>query len=179
MALRHALFVWAFNPATCGSDSPPEIAAARVAGCTMLRSVITGELRSKIDRLWDAFWSGGISNPLEVIEQITYLMFIRRLDGIQTTKEHKTSRTGRPIESPIYIPDTNSLRWSTFSELQPERMYELVANGVFPWLRRLGGEDSTYSQHMKDARFTIPTPNLLVKAVDALASMFRDLDLSG
>ena len=62
----------------------------------MLRSVITGELRSKIDRLWDAFWSGGISNPLEVIEQITYLMFIKRLDSIQTTKEHKANRTEPP-----------------------------------------------------------------------------------
>ncbi len=134
----------------------------------MLRSVITGELRSKIDRLWDAFWSGGISNPLEVIEQITYLMFIRRLDGIQTTKEHKANRTGQPVESQIYTPETNLLRWSKFSELQPEQMYEVVANGVFPWLRQLGGDDSTYSHHMKDARFTIPTPNLLVKAVDAL-----------
>jgi len=134
----------------------------------MLRSVITGELRSKIDRLWDAFWSGGISNPLEVIEQITYLMFIRRLDGIQTTKEHKANRTGQPVESPIYTSETNLLRWSKFSELQPEQMYEVVANGVFPWLRQLGGDDSTYSHHMKDARFTIPTPNLLVKAVDAL-----------
>jgi type I restriction enzyme M protein len=134
----------------------------------MLRSVITGELRSKIDRLWDAFWSGGISNPLEVIEQITYLMFIRRLDGIQTTKEHKANRTGQPVESPIYTAETNLLRWSQFSELQPEQMYEAVANKVFPWLRQLGGDDSTYSQHMKDARFTIPTPNLLVKAVDAL-----------
>ena len=134
----------------------------------MLRSVITGELRSKIDRLWDAFWSGGISNPLEVIEQITYLMFIRRLDGSQTTKAHKANRTGQPIESPIYTPKTNRLRWSQFSELQPERMYETVADEVFPWLRQLGGDDSTYSHHMKDARFTIPTPNLLVKAVDAL-----------
>jgi type I restriction enzyme M protein len=134
----------------------------------MLRSVITGELRSKIDRLWDAFWSGGISNPLEVIEQITYLMFIRRLDGIQTAKEHKANRTGQPIESPIYTPETDLLRWSRFSELQPEQMYEVVANRVFPWLRQLGGDGSTYSHHMKDARFTIPTPNLLVKAVDAL-----------
>lgn len=134
----------------------------------MLRSVITGELRSKIDRLWDAFWSGGISNPLEVIEQITYLMFIKRLDGIQTTKEHKANRTGQPVESPIYTAETNPLRWSQFSEFQPEQMYEVVANGVFPWLRQLGGDDSTYSHHMKDARFTIPTPNLLVKAVDAL-----------
>ena len=134
----------------------------------MLRSVITGELRSKIDRLWDAFWSGGISNPLEVIEQITYLMFIKRLDGIQTTKEHKANRIGQPVESPIYTSKTNLLRWSKFSDLQPEQMFEVVANGVFPWLRQLGGDDSTYSHHMKDARFTIPTPNLLVKAVDAL-----------
>jgi type I restriction enzyme M protein len=135
---------------------------------TMLQSVITGELRSKIDRLWDAFWSGGISNPLEVIEQITYLMFIKRLDGIQITKEHKANRTGQPVESPIYTPEANLLRWSKFNELQPEQMYEVVADGVFPWLRQLGGNDTTYSHHMKDARFTIPTPNLLVKAVDAL-----------
>lgn len=134
----------------------------------MLQSVITGELRSKIDRLWDAFWSGGISNPLEVIEQITYLMFIKRLDAIQTTKEHKANRTRQPVESPIYTPETNPLRWSKFNELQPEQMYKVVADGVFPWLRQLGGDKSTYSHHMKDARFTIPTPNLLVKAVDAL-----------
>ena len=134
----------------------------------MLRSVITGELRSKIDRLWDAFWSGGISNPLEVIEQITYLMFIKRLDGIQTSKERRATRTGKPIDNPIYTDKTEDLRWSRFTELQPEAMYELVANGVFPWLRQLGGQESTYSHHMKDARFTIPTPNLLTKAVDML-----------
>jgi type I restriction enzyme M protein len=140
----------------------------------MLRSVITGELRGKIDRLWDAFWSGGISNPLEVIEQITYLMFIKRMDGIQTTKEHKANRTGQPVENPIYTPETNRLRWSQFSELQPERMYEIVANGVFPWLRQLGGDESTYSHYMRDARFTIPTPNLLVKAVDMLDELPLD-----
>ncbi|GAB3709670.1 type I restriction-modification system subunit M N-terminal domain-containing protein [Nocardiopsis oceani] len=62
--------------------------------------MITGELKSKIDRLWDAFWSGGISNPLEVIEQITYLMFLRRLEDIQAAKERKSQRTGKPIEAP-------------------------------------------------------------------------------
>ncbi|MGI5165687.1 type I restriction-modification system subunit M [Spirillospora sp. CA-253888] len=131
--------------------------------------MITGELRSKVDRLWDAFWSGGISNPLEVIEQITYLMFIKRLDGIQTSKERKATRTGKEEpENPIYTKDTMALRWSVFTDQQPEQMYETVANGVFPWLRRLSGEESTYSHHMKDARFTIPTPNLLTKAVDIL-----------
>ncbi len=86
----------------------------------MLRSVITCELRSKIDRLWDSFWSGGISNPLEVIEQITYLMFLKRLDGTQISKERRAARTGKPIDSPIYTAETNDLRWSVFAEKQPE-----------------------------------------------------------
>ncbi|QYC37708.1 putative type I restriction enzymeP M protein [Nonomuraea coxensis DSM 45129] len=124
--------------------------------------------------MWDAFWSGGISNPLEVIEQITYLMFIKRLDGIQTTKEHKANRTGGEVDSPIYSADTKDLRWSVFTEKQPDQMYEIVANEVFPQLRGLGGEKSTYSQHMKDARFTIPTPNLLTKAVDILDELPLD-----
>ncbi|WP_169986694.1 class I SAM-dependent DNA methyltransferase [Microbispora sp. H10836] len=130
--------------------------------------MITGELKSKIDRIWDAFWSGGISNPLEVIEQITYLMFIRRLEDIQTAKERKASRSGKPIENPIYTEETNALRWSQFTELHPESMHQVVRDAVFPWLRELGGEDSTYSHHMKDARFTIPTANLLTKVVDML-----------
>ncbi|PZG36674.1 DNA methyltransferase [Spongiactinospora gelatinilytica] len=133
--------------------------------------MITGELRSKIDRLWDAFWSGGISNPLEVIEQITYLMFIKRLDGIQTSKERKANLTGNPVESPVYAVDEEHLRWSVFTEKQPDQMYKTVAEGVFPWLRALGGEKSTYSHHMKDARFTIPTANLLTKAVDILEQL--------
>jgi type I restriction enzyme M protein len=130
--------------------------------------VITGELRSKIDRVWDAFWSGGISNPLEVIEQITCLMFIRRLEDIQTGKERKANRTGKPIENPIYTDETNVLRWSEFKELDPDSMLAMVRDGVFPWLRGLGGDESTYSHHMKDARFTIPTSNLLTKVVDML-----------
>ncbi len=140
----------------------------------MLRSVITGELRSRIDRLWDAFWSGGISNPLEVIEQITYLMFIKRLDGIQLSKERKANLTHQPIENPIYSADDQHLRWSIFTEMQPDKMFRVVADGVFPWLRHLGGEDSTYSHHMRDARFTIPTPNLLTKAVDILDELPLD-----
>jgi type I restriction enzyme M protein len=141
----------------------------------MLRSVIRGELRSKVDRLWDAFWSGGISNPLEVIEQITYLMFIKRLDDLQTLEENKANRTGKPIENPVYAEDDpQELRWSVFTEMSPEAMYQVIADGVFPWLRRLGGEGSTYSHHMKDARFTIPTPNLLTKAVDTLDDLPLD-----
>jgi type I restriction enzyme M protein len=106
--------------------------------------MITGDVRSKIDRLWDAFWSGGISNPLEAIEQITYLMFLRRLDD---------------------------LRWRELVEKDPKTMFAAMSTEVFPWLRKLGGEGSTYAQHMRDARFTIPTPNLLSKAVDILQEL--------
>jgi len=130
--------------------------------------VITGELKSKVDRVWDAFWSGGIANPLEVIEQITYLLFIKRLDDIQTGKENKANRTGRPIENPIYASDEKRLRWSRFINEHPENMLTIVRDGVFPWLRDLGGEGSTYAQHMKDARFTIQTSNLLTKVVDLI-----------
>ncbi|MCP4220483.1 MAG: hypothetical protein GY765_37995 [bacterium] len=76
--------------------------------------MITGDLRSKIDRIWDDFWSGGISNPLTVIEQITYLLFIKRLDQLHTTAEHKANATGQAIENPIFAPDQQELRWSRF-----------------------------------------------------------------
>ncbi|GLW75920.1 DNA methyltransferase [Actinokineospora globicatena] len=118
--------------------------------------------------MWDAFWSGGKSNPLEVIEQITYLMFIRRLDDIEKLKERRAARTGKPVENPIYTEDNQLLRWSHFVNESPENMLSRVRDGVFPWLRRLGGEESTYSHHMKDARFAIPTANLLAKVVDML-----------
>jgi type I restriction enzyme M protein len=130
--------------------------------------VITGELKSKIDRVWDSFWSGGISNPLEVIEQITYLLFIRRLDDLQTLKEKKARFNNGVIEDPIFFPEQRHLRWSRFKNDEPEVMHTLLAEEVFPFLRRLGGDGSTYSEHMKDARFTIPTPALLSKVVDML-----------
>ena len=105
--------------------------------------MITGTLRSKVDRVWDAFWSGGISNPLEVIEQITYLLFIRRLDELQTLAENKANRTGTQVENPIFGPGEQLLRWSRFREQEPSAMYQLVSEGVFPLLRRLGGDGST------------------------------------
>lgn len=131
--------------------------------------MITGDLKSKIDRVWDSFWSGGISNPLEVIEQITYLLFIRRLDDLQTLAERKARVVGDGvIEDPVFLPGQSHLRWSRFKNDDAEVMHQLVAEEVFPFLRRLGGDGSTYSQHMKDARYTIPTPALLSKVVDLL-----------
>jgi len=142
--------------------------------------VITGALRGQVDRIWDAFWSGGIANPLEVIEQITFLIFIRRLDDLQTLAENRANRTGKPIERAIYDSPTDPRRWGIFKNLQPAAMYEVVAQAVFPMLRSLGGEGSTYSEHMKDARFTIPTPALLSKVVDMLDEVpMDDRDTNG
>jgi type I restriction enzyme M protein len=137
--------------------------------------MLTGELRNQIDRIWDAFWTGGISNPLEVIEQITYLLFLRRLDELQTIEELKATRLKKPIERRIFPEGNDSrgtpyadLRWSRFKNFEARGMYTVVSEHVFPFLRNLGGEDSTYSHHMKDARFTIPTPALLAKVVDLI-----------
>ncbi len=79
--------------------------------------MVTGELKRKVDRLWDTFWSGGISNPLEVIEQITYLLFIKRLDDLQTLAENKANRTGDPVDRQLFPAGSQDLRWSRFREL--------------------------------------------------------------
>ena len=151
------------------------------------RNVITGEIKSQVDRVWDAFWSGGISNPLEVIEQITYLLFLRRLDDLQTRAENKARRLGEPIEDPIFPEGVDDegrpyadLRWSRLKNLAPAQMFDTVDRRVFPFLRSLGSDDSTYAHHMRDARFTIPTPGLLAKVVDMLDGIpMADRDTNG
>jgi type I restriction enzyme M protein len=141
--------------------------------------VITGQLKSKVDRVWDAFWSGGISNPLEVIEQITYLLFIRRLDDLETLGEKKARVTGK-AEGLRFGPDDQGLRWSRFKNEEPTVMFTTVGEKVFPFLRALGGDGSTYGEHMKDARFTIPTPQLLSRVVDLLDEIpMNDRDTNG
>jgi type I restriction enzyme M protein len=149
--------------------------------------MVTGTLKSQVDRVWDAFWSGGISNPLEVIEQITYLLFLRRLDEIQTRDENRALRTAEELQRRIF-PEGNDpkgrpyddLRWSRFRHRAPADMYDIVAEHVFPFLRTLGGEGSTYAAHMRDARFTVPTAGLLAKVVDLIADIpMGDRDTKG
>lgn len=150
--------------------------------------MITGNIRSQIDALWNAFWTGGISNPLEVIEQITYLLFLKRLDDLHTLEENKSTRLKKPMERRVF-PEGNDpkgrayddLRWSRFKHLgDPKEMFEVVDQHVFPFLRALGGDDSTYAHHMKDARFTIPTPALLAKVVDMIDGVpMEDRDTKG
>ena len=81
--------------------------------------MITGELKSKVDRIWDTMWSGGISNPLSVIEQLTYLLFIKRLDELHTLKERKAARAGTPIQEPVFATGQDRLRWSRFKRRRP------------------------------------------------------------
>jgi type I restriction enzyme M protein len=141
--------------------------------------VITGELKIKVDRIWDAFWSGGISNPLEVIEQITYLLFIRRLDDLETLAEKKARVTGK-AEGLRFGPEQQELRWSRFKNEEPAVIFATVGQKAFPFLRTLGGDGSTYGEHMDGARFTIPTPQLLSRVVDLLDEIpMADRDTNG
>jgi type I restriction enzyme M protein len=149
--------------------------------------MITGELKSKVDKIWDTMWAGGIANPLSVIEQLTYLLFIKRLDELQTLKEAKANHLKQPIEEPIFRVDQNHLRWSRFKQTAPEQMFETVKDEVFPFMKTLGqkGEDdgeggSTYTHHMKDALFMMPTPKLLANVVDQLDGIdMADSDTKG
>lgn len=145
---------------------------------------ISGETKSRIDRIWNDFWSGGISNPLEVIEQMTYLLFLRRLDDTQIRAEKKARLTKKPVENPVFGADQQLLRWSEFKNKDPQVMFDLMNTAVFPFLRNLGaqmgGEASTYSEHMKDANFRIPSPALLAKVVDQMDALpMDDLDTTG
>src|SRR5437762_9409879 len=149
---------------------PTEEVSARLSP-----SMLTREIRNQIDRIWDAFWAGGIANPLEVIEQITYLLFIRRLDDLHTLEENKANRLKKPIERRIFPEGKDNrgrpyedFRWSHFKNFAPAEMFTVVGEHVFPFLRTLGGDKSTYSQHMEGARFTIPTPALLARVVDMI-----------
>ena len=148
--------------------------------------MITGELKSTVDRIWDSMWSGGISNPLTVIEQLTYLLFIKRLDEIHTLKERKAARTGKPIDDPIFGPDQDHLRWSRFKETAPEKMFATVKDEVFPFIKSLGQQDregeeaSTYTHHMRDALFLFPKASLLANVVDQLDGIaMSDRDTKG
>ena len=131
------------------------------------------ELKNKIDQVWLVFHSGGISNPLSVIEQMTYLLFIKRLDEIQTTKEQNALLFGEEVEDPIYTDSEKHLRWSTFKNTAPEEMYDLFRkeNGVFDFMKNYGGKSQAFSKFMKNASFGIPTPRLLAQVVDLLDTL--------
>ena len=131
--------------------------------------MITGELRNKIDRIWEIFWTGGITNPLDVIEQFTYLLFIKQLDDVETTKENEANFLGVEYET-MFPGESQRYRWSKFKNLGfADEMYELVSNKVFPFIKNLHQDgDSAYARYMGDAIFKIPTAAMLSKIVDGI-----------
>lgn len=138
------------------------------------------EQKSQIDKLWETFWSNGISNPLTVIEQISYLFFIKELDDREILAEKKSLRTGKPIENPIFdsTPKQQNMRWSRFKDFQAGEMFKIMQEDIFPFLKKLGGEK--FAKYMKDAVFMIPSPALLAAAVDMIDKLeMQDLDTKG
>lgn len=147
------------------------------------------ELKSKIDQLWNKFWSGGISNPLTAIEQITYLLFMKRLDELDQKKQADAEFTGDSYTSKFsgtwippeyrgkdgsnnYAIDRRTLAWSEFKRMQAEEMLHHVQGKVFPFLKDMNGAESNFTHHMKNAVFIIPKPALLVEAVKTIDEIF-------
>lgn len=148
--------------------------------------MITGELKSKIDKIWDTIWTGGISSPITVLEQITYLMFMKLLDDNEIKKEGNASVLGIQYKSKIFkdgnfsVDDDGNmsipyseLRWSKFHNDEPSVMFETVRNYVFPFIKTVNGEgkDTAFSRFMSDAVFLIPTAKVLAVCVDTLSEI--------
>ncbi len=131
--------------------------------------MITGKLKSDIDKLWEEFWTGGITNPLTVIEQISFLMFARLLDVNETRNEKKAARTKKPF-NPVYSAKEQKLRWSHFKHEKAEAMLELVRDGVFKHFRTLS-DGTTFGDYMADAQLMIQKPSLLVAAVNKIDAL--------
>lgn len=143
--------------------------------------MITGELKNKIDSLWDIFAAGGLVNPLDVIEQITYLMFIRDLDDSDNMRAKESAMLGLPYESIFAkevkigdrMVDGSQLKWSTFHDLPAAKAYNIVQEWVFPFIKNLHADkNSAYSKYMGDAIFKLPTPLLLSKVIDSLDEIY-------
>lgn len=151
------------------------------------------ELKGKIDQLWNKFWSGGISNPLTAIEQITYLLFMKRLDELDQKRQADAEWTGENYVSKFegkWIPpeyrnqqkpdefaiDKRTMRWSEFKRMQAEEMLLHVQTKVFPFLKDLNGAESNFTHHMKNAVFIIPKPALLVEAVKTIDEIFEVME---
>lgn len=144
--------------------------------------MITGELKNKIDSMWDVFAAGGVVNPLDVIEQTTYLMFIHDLDDTDNKRAKESQMLGLPFETIFKdevtvngrVIDGKQLKWSVFHDYPADRMYSVMQELVFPFIKNLHGDkDSAYSKYMDDAMFKLPTPLLLSKVVDALDEIYR------
>ncbi|MDQ0802748.1 type I restriction-modification system subunit M [Priestia megaterium] len=140
--------------------------------------MITGELKNKVDKVWETFWTGGITNPLTVIEQFTYLLYIKGLDDNEKKKEADAELLGLGFEG-VFPKDKPQLRWSIFSNMGSDEMFQVVNQEVFPFIKNLGGKESIYSKFMKDAIFVIPTPSLLARVVAGINGLLQVSNVDG
>ena len=145
----------------------------------MLNSV----LKSSINRLWDKFWSGGISNPLTAIEQISYLLFMKRLDELDIKKKQDAEFTGETYKS-IFEGDKNNLRWSHFKQMEGGEMLSHMQTKVFHFIKTLGNKnlnkeespkENSFAKHMSNAVFIISKPSLLAEAVGIIDAIFEEI----
>jgi len=136
--------------------------------------VITGDLKNKVDKLWEMFWTGGLTNPLDVIEQITYLMFIRDLDQTDNIR-HKDSLMLKLPHTSLFA-GKEHLRWSVLKDKPAQVLYDTMQGEVFPFIKKLNGNSGTYAKYMADAIFKVPTPQLLEKIVTSLDEMYDLID---
>ena len=146
--------------------------------------MITGELKNKIDSIWEIFWTGGLTNPLDVIEQMTYMMFIHDLDDSDNLRAKEAAMLGLPYQSifaeEVRIGDRtiagNQLKWSIFHDFPAAKMYSVVQEWVFPFIKNLHGDkDSAYAKYMGDAIFKIPTPLMLDKIVTSMDTLYAQM----
>ena len=155
--------------------------------------MITGEIRNNIDAIWNTFWTSGITNSITVLEQMTYLFFIKILDDAQLKQEGTASVFGTVVEDPTFPegnwtnPQTGStvpyqnLRWNKFKDFDPQTMLTTVRDDIFVFIKNLSsGKNSSYSTYMKDATFLIPNERTLTKVVDGINSLdMEDRDTMG
>ncbi len=146
--------------------------------------MVTGEIKNHIDNIWDTFWTGGITNSITILEQMTYLFFMKMLDDAQVKREAAANMLGGAVKDPVFKsgnwhnPDTDrevpydSLRWRTFVHFEAERMYSTVSKDAFVFIKNLnGGKESAYSRFMGNATFLIPNPRTLVKIVEGVDNL--------
>lgn len=137
--------------------------------------MLSNELKSKISQLWDKFWSRGITNPINAIEQISYLLFMRRIDETDTLEKAKAIFAEQEFKS--IFDGKENCRWSNFSKLDPESMLEVVSKEAFPFIKNLNDPSQPYTRHMQNAIFIINNSTLLKEAVDTINEIYEDIKI--
>ena len=138
--------------------------------------MMTGELKGKIEKIWDIFWSSGMTNPLTIVEQVTYLLFIKIIDDNELKKESIATAFDMPVADPTFDKDHQNCRWHVFRHYDADSMFKNMTDNVFPFIKEGigGGKEAAYSKYLKDALFLVPTARVLTRVVDAL----DDLDMN-